>query len=179
MPGCAQFDFIKTYMPGHLIIDAIDFARNAGVHHGKISISELGRLQDYLVGNCGELKYTVAGTLSKSAKPVLQITVQGPINLQCQRCLGELKHVLDVRTDLLLASNESELCRFDEDESIDVILARSDMDVLALIEDEIILSLPISPRHRESECAIIKAGSGDTAGKKTPFSALAHLKKLH
>ena len=166
-------------MPGHLIIDAIDFARNAGVHHGKISISELGRLQDYLVGNCGELKYTVAGTLSKSAKPVLQITVQGPINLQCQRCLGELKHVLDVRTDLLLASNESELCRFDEDESIDVILARSDMDVLALIEDEIILSLPISPRHRESECAIIKAGSGDTAGKKTPFSALAHLKKLH
>ena len=166
-------------MPEQLIIDAIDFAHNAGVHHGKISISELGRLQDYLVGNYGELKYTVAGTLGKSARPVLQVTVQGAINLRCQRCLGELKHILDLRTDLLLASNESELCRFDDDESIDVILAGSGMDVLALIEDEIILSLPVSPRHRESECAIIEAGSGNTPGEKSPFSALARLKKLH
>lgn len=166
-------------MPEQLIVDAIDFARNDGVHHGKISIAGLGRLQDYLVGNCGELKYTVAGTLDKTAKPVLRITVQGSINLRCQRCLGELKHVLDLRTDLLLASNESELCRFDEDESTDVILAGSGMDVLALIEDEIILSLPISPRHVESECAIIKAGGGDIAGEKSPFSALAQLKKLH
>lgn len=166
-------------MPGQLTIDAIDFAHNAGVHHGKISISELGRLQDYLVGNRGELKYTVAGALDESAKPVLRIIVQGSINLQCQRCLGELKHVLDLQTNLLLARNESELHSFDEDESIDVILAGSGIDVLALIEDEIILSLPISPRHVESECAIIRAGGGDTAGEKSPFSALAQLKKLH
>lgn len=66
-----------------------------------------------------------------------------------QRCLGELVHLLDLQTVMLLAENE--LFRLDETETVDGFLAVSDLDVLALIEDEIILSLPISPRHREGE----------------------------
>ena len=62
--------------------------------------------------------------------------------------------MLDLQTDLLLAQNEKELASFDEDESVEGILAEPDLDVLALIEDEVILSLPISPRHDEGECSI-------------------------
>lgn len=66
-----------------------------------------------------------------------------------QHCLGELVHLLDLQTVILLVENE--LFRLDETETVDGFLAVSDLDVLALIEDEIILSLPISPRHREGE----------------------------
>jgi uncharacterized protein len=52
------------------------------------------------------------------------------------------------------------------------------MDVLALIEDEIILSLPLSPRHGGSECSIDRPDS-DTAEEKPLFAALAALKNLH
>ncbi|SOD41229.1 YceD family protein [Nitrosovibrio sp. Nv4] len=166
-------------MPVRLIIDPLDFARNAGAHHGKIALSELERLQDYLIGNDGELQYAVTGTLNRDARPVLQIVVHGSINLQCQRCLGEFGHALDLQTDLLLAQNENELSRLDEDESVDCILAISDMDVLSLIEDEIILSLPISPRHGENQCSIDKTRSNDAAGEKPLFAALAALKNLH
>ncbi len=161
------------------VIDALDFARNAGTHHGKIALCSLERLQDYLAGNSGELQYEVTGALNGNGKPILRVSVQGLIKLRCQRCLGELGHVLDLRADLLLAENEKELSAFDEDEKIDGILAEPDLDVLALIEDEIILSLPVSPRHSQSECAIRDRLNADTAAKNSSFAALAALRKLH
>ena len=165
-------------MPARFVIDALDFARTAASHHGKITLFELKRLQDYLVGNCGELNYTIHGALDRDGKPILRIIIQGSINLRCQRCLGELRHVLDVQRDLLLARDEHELSRLDEDESVDGVLAIPDMDVMALIEDEIILSLPISARHGESECSIGTMNWSD-ASEKPLFAALAQLKKLH
>jgi uncharacterized protein len=165
-----------TYMP--LIIDLLDFARHAGAHHGKIVLSEFERLHDYLTADGGELQYAVTGALDKDANPVLQITVRGEITLRCQRCLGELEHKLDLSTVLRLAKNEHELARLDEDESVDCILAAGDTDVLTLIEDEILLSLPSSPRHNEGECSI--AGlEGRGIARENPLTALAGLKKLH
>lgn len=166
-------------MPERLIIDLVDFAHHATAHHGKIAPSEFERLHDYLAADSGELQYAVTGGLDKGGKPVLQISVTGEIALQCQRCLGELRHALDLSTMLLLAQNENELLRLDEDESVDCILATRDTDVLALIEDEIILSLPISPRHNEAECAIVPLDAQGGLARDKPLAALAELKKLH
>ena len=81
--------------------------------------------------------------------------VQGLVKLRCQRCLGELGHVLDLRTDLLLVDRlkRSSLLLMKMNRW-NGFLDEPDLDILALIEDEIILSLPISPRHDESECSI-------------------------
>lgn len=167
-------------MSARLVIDALDFARNAGVHHGKIALSGFERLQDYLAHDSGELQYSVTGALNRNGKPVLRVAVQGLIYLECQRCLEELGHMLDIHTELLLAQSENELSRLDADESVDCVLAKPDMDVLALIEDEIILGLPISPRHEQRECRVGEQGSNKTAiGEKSPFAALAALKKPH
>jgi uncharacterized protein len=165
-------------MSVRLIIDALDFARNARAHHGKIAPSEFERLQDYLTSGGAELQYSVIGALDMNARPLLNIAVHGSLNLCCQRCLGEYGYVLDVRAYLLLAQNENELSHLDEDESVECVLATPDMDVMALIEDEIILSLPTSPRHGESECSI-KLDSKDTEGERPLFAALAALKNLH
>ena len=157
-------------------IDALDFARNARACHGRIPLSKLERLQDYLIENLGELQYEVRGGRNDNGKPALQVSVQGLLKLRCQRCLGELEHIVDVKTDLLLAENEKELSSLDEDESVEGILAEPDLDVLALVEDEVILGLPISPRHDECECS--DNAEHETEGEK-PFAALAALKKLH
>lgn len=166
-------------MSARFVIDALDFVRNAGVHHGKITPVELERLQDYLADNHGGFEYTVSGALNGAGNPALRITIKGTINLQCQRCLAGLVHVLDLETDILLARDENELSRFDEDDSVDGILAIPEMDMLALIEDEIILGLPISPRHPKGECSIGKPTGEDAMGREHPFATLAALKKLH
>lgn len=161
-----------------LVIDAFDFARNARSLHGKIPLSALERLQDYLTDTLGSLLYAVGGDQDEEGKLVLQIQIHGAVNLKCQRCLEMLVHVLDINTRLLLAQDEGELSRFDEDASVDSVLARHDLDFLALIEDEIILNLPLSPRHREEEC-MIASGQDSYADERTPFAALAALKKPH
>lgn len=167
-------------MSAQLIIDVIDFARNAGVHRGKIAVAALERLQDRLAGNAGELDYTVTGSVDADGKTFLQIAVDGSLRLQCQRCLAELAHVLAIRTDLLVIRSESELSCFDENAVPDSILAGSGVDVLMLVEDEIILDLPVSPRHPEGECSVDQLyGHSSTVTAENPFSVLKRLQKLH
>ena len=172
-------DKSAMFMGVPLVIDSLDFACKAEVCRGKIAIAGFQRLQDYLVNNSGELGYAVIGALDANGRPVLRVDIQGVVNLQCQRCLEELEHVLDIHTELLLAQNEQELQSFDEDEYVDCILAQPDMDVLALIEDEIILGLPVSPRHEQSECTSGGREEGKAIREVSPFAALAALKKTH
>lgn len=167
------------FMGVPVVIDSLDFARNAGVRRGKIAISGFQRLQDYLVNNSGELGYAVIGALDANGRPVLRIDIQGVVSLQCQRCLEELEHMLDIHAELRVAQNEQELQSFDEDESVDCILTQPEMDVLSLIEDEIILSLPVSSRHEQGECMPGGRQDGKIIREASPFAALAALKKTH
>lgn len=166
-------------MPVRHSIDALDFARNAGTCHGRIPLSKLERLQDYLIENSGELRYEVSGALNNNGKPILKVSIQGVLKLRCQRCLDELEHLLDVKADLRLAENERELSSLDEDESVEGILAEPHLDVLVLIEDELILSLPISPRHEVCERSASLTSDPETAVDKPLYAALAALKNLH
>lgn len=171
-------------MSVRLIIDPIDFIQNAGIRHGKIPVIDLVRLHDLLFDKEGVLIYQISGRFDKNAKLGLQLEVKGKIHLNCQRCLEKLVHKIDLKTFLLLAKNEVELQQADEDDTVDAILAAPDLDVINLIEDEIILGLPISSRHADGECNSLKLKSitDSLAGKKqsvNPFAVLATLKKTH
>ena len=166
-------------MSARIVIDAHDFVRFTRSLHGKITLDECTRLKDYLADSRGELEYKINGILDKNDKSILQVIIKGEINLFCQRCLGKLAHALNLKSTLFLAENEKELSYLDEDESVEGILATTDIDIIELIEDEIILSLPISPRHRENDCSEKELTNSYTAEKKRPFAALLKLKKLH
>ena len=166
-------------MSARIVIDAFDFVRCTKSLHGKIVLEECMRLKEYLTNTKGWLEYKISGALDKDGKSILEIIIKGKINLLCQRCLSELAYVLDLKSTLLLAKNEKELSYLDEIESREGILATSDIDIIELIEDEVILSLPISPRHKENECSTNKLTKVQTIKKNRPFDALVRLKKLH
>jgi uncharacterized protein len=154
----------------------VNFTRSL---HGKITLDECERLKDYLVDSQSNLEYIINGILGRDDKPMLQVIIKGELNLSCQRCLGKLSHVLNLKSTLFLVENEKELSYLDEDESVEGILATSDIDIIELIEDEIILNLPSSPRHRESDCLAKELTDSYAVEKKHPFAALLELKKLH
>jgi uncharacterized protein len=166
-------------MSARIVIDTHDFVRFTRSLHGKITLDECTRLKDYLSDSRGKIEYKINGILDKNDKSILQVIIKGEINLFCQRCLGELAHTLNLKSTLFLAENKKELSYLDEDESVEVILATSDLDIIELIEDEIILSLPISPRHRVNDCSARELTNSYTVEKKRPFTALLKLKKLH
>ena len=166
-------------MSAHFAIDPLDFVRNTSALYGKIAVAKLVRLQNSLFNNQNELEYTIAGALDRDDRPIIQVTVKGIINLQCQRCLGELEYALNLLACLLVVRNEDELLHLDKDLSVEGVLAVPDVNILTLIEDEIILSLPISPRHQENECSTNKPTDDSSTNTKNFFAKLTTLKKLH
>jgi uncharacterized protein len=94
------------------------------------------------------------------------------LSVCCQRCLEGIDYPLDVRSVLEIVENEEDLTQEDiEDDSKDFLPAQSEIDVVALIEDEIILNLPSAPRH--GSCVLPDSGQG--AGWVSPFSVLKGL----
>lgn len=167
-------------MSDQLIIDTLDFASNAGLLKGSISPSGFERLRSYLANDTGKLAYSVGGIFDEHERPMLRISVNGSINLKCQYCLERLEYHIDLKTDLFLARNEDELLRYDENIFIDAIPASEELDLLALVEDEVILGLPISPHHQDAayQAEAVHKTHGDVSDTH-PFIALASLKRTH
>lgn len=94
--------------------------------------------------------------------------------MRCQRCLARLEWPLDIEVVLELVKPgqpipEDEL----ENDEFDAIEAAPDLDVLALVEDEIVLAVPIAPRHESCDAPRPVKGSE----KESPFASLVKLRK--
>jgi DUF177 domain-containing protein len=100
------------------------------------------------------------------------------LQLICQRCLGVLAYPLSLNRRLMLVPDEQGLPKIEEEDvDVDCIVAQSEMDVSALIEDEIILGLPIAPSHDWGHCAGALHPADSAGDERGPFSALAALTK--
>ena len=153
-------------------IDSVDFARNGKEIRGEIAVSELSRLGDVLANSGGSLTYIVSG-FREGDSDMLGLSLQGSCTLRCQRCLGELNYPVDMTSRLLLLPADK-LGEVEDDDDVDAIEAEPRLDVLALIEEELLLDLPFAPRHPEGEC--VPATNG-LQQKASPFAVLAGLKK--
>ncbi len=137
-------------------------------------MASLARLADMLYRSEGELSYVLTGSVGVDGKAWLRLQASGSPVLQCQRCLAGMdwEVALDaslhlVRPGTAIPDEELEIEEFDSIEAV------ADMDVLAMLEDELLLALPIVPRHEDCEAP----RPTGTAEKESPFAALAGLRK--
>ena len=155
-------------------IDSLDFARRGGELSGEVPVAELPRMADTLADSAGIISYVLRGLVGQDEKPYLILTLDGACNLRCQRCLNALPYPINLVSRLRLVS-EGETDGADiEDDEADSIPAEKHLDVLSLIEEELLLSLPIAPKHGSGECEIAVEG---LSRSNNPFAVLAGLKK--
>lgn len=155
------------------INDAFAFARDARVLKGAQAVSAFERLQDLLADTAGEISWVVEGFKGDRGEPLLQLTVSGTISLACQRCLGAISFELDVDNLLEIVPEGADLSQDElEDDTRDFLPVVRELDVVELVEDEILLALPVAPRHER--CGL--PGAADAGERENPFAALAGLK---
>ena len=160
-------------MSQRIVIDSLAFARDARSLQGELPIASLTRVLDLLADSAGQLSYRVEGVMGARNRAQLQLQLDGVMSVCCQRCLEGVDYSLKVRSLLEFVDDEEDLTQEDlEDDSKDFLTAQSELDVVALIEDEIILELPSAPRHES--CALPDTGQGN--GRVSPFSVLQGLK---
>ena len=156
------------------VIDGLEFARTGSKLEGSWPIADFPRLRDCLYTNGGALRYELRGVPEERSRPTLRLQISGALQLICQRCLGALEFPLQVEASLQLAATQAEVDAVPvEPEGPDPIVAGREMPVHDLIEDELLLALPIAPRHEG--CA--GRATGAAREVRSPFASLRGILK--
>ena len=126
------------------VIDSLHFARAASEQRGVLGMEKLQRLAKMQCSTEG-LEYCLRGGRTGNGKPCLRISVRGLVELPCQRCLAPFPVPIAIDAELQLSESLREISEADDE--VDRVLASRHMNVGQLVEDEIILALPMVPRH--------------------------------
>ncbi len=153
-------------------IDLFEFARLGGEAAGELPLARMQRVDT--PDRSGALAWKAAvGAEGRPGFPRLDLEIEGAIPLICQRCLQPMTQAVAVRSRFLIVPDESQAGALDDD-AYDAIVGATDFDLDALIEDEIILALPIAPRHAACPDESVNLPYGEK--KASPFATLAALK---
>ena len=126
------------------VIDGLQFARAGLERRGMAGMERLPRLAQLQCSTEG-LEYYLRGGRAGNGKPCLRLSVRGSVKLPCQRCLDPVQVPIAVDAELQLAESLREISEADDE--IDRVIASRNMDVAWLVEDEVILVLPMAARH--------------------------------
>lgn len=162
-------------MSGRAKIDAFRFARERQSLRGRIALLDLPRLRESLAGTPGSVDFLLQGSADPQGRSVLTLSLSAALSVTCQRCLDPVSVPVTPTARFVLAASEAELPPVEEEpEEWTAIVGSTSMDVETLVEDELILALPIAPSHAEGECRA--AREGGAGGVENPFGVLASLK---
>jgi len=115
---------------------------------------------------------------------ILDLALKGCLHLVCQRCLQDCAVNLDEKRRFVLVATESEADDYPlEDEEQEPLVASQHFNLLETIEDEVLLSLPLIPKHPEGFCephATVFGLEDEDEGsdeRENPFNILKNMKK--
>lgn len=168
-------------------LDIKAFAQSGATLSGYDSLSKYGRLIEEAGGAGGErqVRWEARGEqitdASGSAQIWLHLTAEVSLPLTCQRCLGPADIEVAVDRSFRFVASEEQAEFEDEEAEEDVLVLSRDFNLQELIEDELLMALPVVPRHAtcptEVRLAVQDADfEAAQAEKPNPFAALAALK---
>ncbi|HVG03600.1 MAG TPA: YceD family protein [Burkholderiaceae bacterium] len=156
-----------------LAIDSFELARSRRQIEGDVPIVQMPRLAEFVPTAQGDIRYKIAGLIDDEGHPAANLHVAALLTLTCQRCNGPLEFALDRTMQFRFVDSEEELNSLPiEDDEVDAVVGSKNMSIYDWVEDEVILSLPLVPRHEE--CALPLASDPDLTGTAAPnpFAAL-------
>lgn len=111
----------------------------------------------------------------------LHLQARAPVWLTCQRCLQPFTVPLDIDQRLRFVRSEAQAEALDAEIEEDVLALSKSLDLRELVEDELLLALPIVPRHGVCPQPLpVPLGEApapdDVPERENPFAALQRLK---
>lgn len=138
-----------------------EFTRDGKSLSGSVSPEALERLKGILAGSDGFVEYSLQGGLRRDGKPLIVLQMRSALSVCCQRCLGSMRVELESERRLVFVSANALPAVEDEEEDTDYLPLEEPIDPMLLVEEELLLSLPMAPRHEEQDCpAGAKGASG-------------------
>lgn len=173
------------FIPEH--IDPFRYAEQGLALAGTLKISDMPRL-------CGNVLLSDGGIDSDGGRDKVEVELQFGVDeqgvpflkghltarpvLQCQRCMEPFTY--EIMSDFVLGivntlDEADELPKHYEP----ALTVEGSLALKELIEDEVILNLPIVPKHRDHDCKVklpFAVAQGEQEKGKNPFHVLQHLR---
>ncbi len=115
-----------------------------------------------------------------AAQVWLHLDAQTSLPMVCQRCMAPVDVDLSVERSFRFVADERTAATEDEEAEEDLLVFSRDFDLLALVEDELIMEMPLVPRHdvcpEDVKLVFADEQAGVLEPAPSPFAALAALK---
>lgn len=170
-------------------LDVKSFAEEAGSLRGEEPVQVHGRLMAETQGrgSAAPVTWAATGELRNAAhvQPEiwLHLQAQAVLALTCQRCLGSVDVAVAVDRSFRFVSDEDLAAAQDEESEEDVLALSRSFDLVELVEDELLMEMPLAPRHRVCPVPVRLAAADDEfeaasgTSRDNPFAILGKLKK--
>lgn len=176
----------RTFNPERL--DVAEFSQAKGQLSGHDSLQKYGRLEKELRAPSPgvTVEWQAEGERLRAAdgamRPALHLQASADLPMTCQLCMGETVVPVAVDRHFVFVADETAAAALDDISEDDVLVLSAEFNLRGLIEDELLMALPLVPRHEKcpeapplsSQDADFEAALQD---KPNPFAALASLKK--
>ena len=168
-------------------LDVRAFARSGGALAGRAPLSAFDRVAHDCNGSVAdvEVSWSAGGQLQRDeagqAQVWLHLRANTEVPLTCQRCLDIVKFALTVDQQFRFVADEETAAEQDDEAAEDLLVLRADLNLRELLEDELVLAMPLIPTH--TVCPTpprlsARDADFDEAGPAKPhaFAVLAKLK---
>jgi uncharacterized protein len=176
----------RDFSPRKLDVEA--FARDGASLQGEWPAADLHRLAeaaapDAPASTWPNVSWELQGERiePRAADPQIWLHLQAraTVRMTCQRCLQPVEDHLEVERAFLFVRDEEQAAALDEDSEDDVLALSRSLDAQELLEDELLLALPLVPRHDHCPEPLRHVDDEfpeELEEKPNPFAALAALK---
>jgi DUF177 domain-containing protein len=176
-PGAAHYHTAPMPTPPDRPLDAQGLARGGATVERDYPIAGFMRLRDRLAEATGNAAARAEFAL-QNGFATARLTVEAEVALTCQRCLGPVRRRLESASRLVFAPEETPELPPDH-EAIGGDPLR--LDLAALVEDELILSLPLIAQHASTEACtaprVATKPQEEAPEMRRPFAGLKDLLK--
>lgn len=163
-------------LPVH--VDPVSLAEKGRAIEGHVPVEAFRRLAGWLHASEGALEVSLRFGRDDAGRHVVQGRIRGALELLCQRCLAPYRLPVDLEPVLMLVTSEAAADALPGELDALVVDARRSVHTVDMIEDELILALPLVPRcGRAGECVpavelLDSEASEAAAGHQRPFTDL-------
>jgi len=165
-------------------IKPLELVQSRGRMEGELVIRDMTRLEGRLQGTAGTARVRLHFGKDANNISFIKGQVTATLELLCQRCLENMQFPVDITVSLGIIGAADDAGRLPADYE-PLLLGESETVVLKeLIEDELLLALPIVALHARDECGaefVVEAepdGAPQTdEDTHSPFAGLAELMK--
>lgn len=160
------------------ILDAWRMVAARREFKGSVALASLPRLRDALTDAEGDVSFVLGFDSDTMQVPHLELRIEAELPLQCQRSLQRFLFPVLIEQRLGLIRDEEDEAALPEGYEPLLVAADGALRPLDLVEDELILALPLIPVKPGSE-AVERDWpvSAEEEVRANPFAGLAALKK--